>query len=667
MASDGSCASASDAAVTMNPASPSKFMRYMWTTQRWNQEEDLRPRVKPSGPCLSERTAARDAKRATTTGGRQLCLLTQLRPTRWTTAPMELNLDVLELIAGVLMRTGDARTLRALAVVNRECAVAVRNTLRAACDELRGRAEALGEAQDHRRLLGYDDEGAMSEAQLARVDAAETRRRATLDAYEDCMLETGIPEGRARALARKPWSRWFHGSTSLLGHLQNGCELCSSNDSSPQNSVRDTGCRAGPVSLFACRTCAHKHRVRFLLVKDWTDRTFHHPNGHAQRLTARFPSDESEANSYACALMSKRESHRRWMGGSHIHKARRTVPLSRRVYTNQPWTFELQDCWQLWSDESGGPMSDTDEMQFELWHELPPSIPAHLTFASIMKLGSAGEGARAQAASHSAARRTLRASTDARRAAFNRVALTHAALVSRVNGLVQGRGFRAWMQVVYLCCAARAFELRWLFRAEDSRFGDWRRARYKLLDMDPAVLVEAAHRVNSAACVMGSVLRGLRHRTTASMHEGARACVLEILKHLPTACLSPGLEHQLLNKVQHLREAPLRLSLVEDAAMPKPINMQLRVEVEIDPRLLGRASLELRVVVTCYTISKLRKLADAPDDGRPLTHEIVARIQDRANNWSHTERQDEARADLYGLPGAWPCMFTWDRIDNSHS
>lgn len=663
MASGGSCASASasDAAVTTKSASPSEFMRYMWTTQR-NQEEDLRPRVKPSGPCRLDRVVARNAKRAST-GGRQRCLLTQLRPTRWTTAPMELNLDVLELIASVLMRTGNARALRALAVVNRECAAAVRNTLHAACDELRDCAEAFADAQDMRQLLGTEDEDAMSEAQLERVDAAETRRLETLDAYEDCMLETGIPQGRMQGLVRKPWSRWFHGSASLLGHLQNGCELCSG--SSSQDDVRDTGRRAGPVSLFACRTCAHKHRVRFLLVKDWTDRAFHHPKGRAQRLTVRFPSDESEANSYACVLMSKRESHRRRMAGSHLPKARRTVPLSRRVYSNQSWTFELQDSWQLWSDQSCGPMSDTDEMQFELWHELPSSIPAHLTFASVLKLGSAGEGARAEAASHSVVRRTLRASTDARRAAFNRIASTHAALVLRVDSLVLGRGFRAWMQVVELCCAARAFELRWLFRAEDSRFGDWRKARYQLLDLDPAVLVEAVHRVNSAACVVGRVLEGLRYRS-ASKPESARVCVLEILKHLPTACLSPGLENQLFEKVQHLREAPLRLSLVEDAAMPKPINMQLRIEVEIDPRLLGRPSLELRVVVTCYTISKLRKLASVPDDGLPLTQSIIARIQDRANSWAHTEWQDHTRADLYGLPGAWPCMFTWERND-SHS
>ena len=75
--------------------------------------------------CRAERKAKHENQRS---------VLAYLRPVRWTKAPMALNLDVLEVVADALMRHGDARTLRAFAVVNRECAAAVRNTLRAACD-----------------------------------------------------------------------------------------------------------------------------------------------------------------------------------------------------------------------------------------------------------------------------------------------------------------------------------------------------------------------------------------------------------------------------------------------------------------------------------------------------------------------------------------------------
>ena len=613
--------------------------------------------------CLAERTAERNSKRSAAAKGVQPSLLVHLRPARWTDVPMELNLDVLEVVADALMRTGNARTLRALAMVNRECAAAVHNTLNAACEKLRECAEEFADAQDTRRLLGYDDENA-TEAQLERMDAAEERRLEALDAYEDCMLSTGIPEPRMQALVRKPWSRWFHGSTSLLGHLQKGCELCANEE------ARDTHHRAGPVSLFACRKCAQKHRVRFTLIKHWTDRAFDHPKGRAQRLTVRFPRLESEANSYACALMSKRESHRRRMGGSRIPKARRTVPLSRRVHINkQPWTFELQDCWQLWSDEERGPMFDTDEMEFELWHELPPSIPSHLTFASVMKLGSTGESTRIEAANHSAVRRRVRASIDARRAAFNRLSGQHAALIYRVEMIVRDRGFRAWIQVIELCCAARAFELRWLFKAKESRFGDWRKSRYQLLDMDPTALMEAANRIDSVVCVMERVLASIRYADGSKPKyflgraDSTRACILEILKHLPTACLSPGLEDKLYAKVQHLRRAVMLLSLVVDPALPAHNNQRLRIEVKIDPHIMGRANLELYAVVTKYAISKLSNLVNLPEDAEELSSYAIARIQDLANGWGYTERQDRMRAELYGLPGAWPCILTWVRND----
>lgn len=630
------------------------WMRLSGISQRDQPKYDASITPKP-GKCLAERTAKNE---------NQPSLLVHLRPARWTDAPMDLNLDVLEVVADALMRTGNAHALRALALVNRECATAVHNTLRAACDKLRECAEAFAKASDERRLLGYDDEDTMSATQLMRLDISDDNRLIALDAYEDCMLLTGIPGPRAQALTRKPWSRWFHGSTSLLGHLQRGCELCGSKE------ARDTGNGAGPVSLFACRKCAQKHCVRFLLVKHWTDRTFHHPKGCAQRLTVRFPRNEYEANSYACALMSKRESHRRRMGGSRIPKARRTVPLSRRVHTNQPWTFELQDSWQLWSDEERGPMVDTDEVPFELWHELPSSIPAHLTFASVMRLGSVGESTRVEADNHRAVRRRVRATMDARRAAFNRIAHTHCNLVRRVNSVVNERGFRAWIQVIELCCAARAFELRWLFKAEESRFGDWRKARYQLLDMDSTSLLEAAHRVSSATDVLCRVRAqvryadGTRPKYFLGRAESTRACVVEIVKHLPMTCLSPGLEDKLYDKVQHLRRVELRLTLVSDGDAPHHnCRERLLIQAKVDPHIIGRSSLELCSIVTEYTISKVSHLAGMQEGSKELDLEMLVRVQERANDWSNTVARDYVRAELYGLPGAWPCLLTWERND----
>jgi hypothetical protein len=284
-----------------------------------------------------------------------------------------------------------------------------------------------------------------------------------------------------------------------------------------------------------------------------------------------------------------------------------------------------------------------------------------------MKLGSAGESARMQAASHSAVRRHVRATMDARRAKFNRLTYEHAVLIFRVEQIVRERGFRAWIQVIELCCAARAFELRWLFKAEESRFGDWRKARYQLLDMDPAALVQATRRVNCAVDVMEKVLASIRYydgtkpKYFLGRADSTRACILEILKHLPTACLSAGLEDKLYAKVQHLRKAVMLLSLVVDPALPAHNNQRLHIRVKIDPHIMGRANLELYAIVTKYAISKLSSLVNFPEDAEELSPKAIARIQDLANGWGYTERQDRMRAELYGLPGAWPCILTWVR------
>ncbi len=663
MASDSDTSDTSDASdVEMEDAPLNTWDHLSWWINCSNRAQrglvGGHTRVKPHEKCRLDRTAAKAAAAAAarpSTGGRQATLFAHARPARWTAASMTLNTDIIEAIILHLVTQSDARTLRALAVVNHECAKIVRDTLQRACRKLQNCAWSLEEAQLARRSMDFDDGDATV------IDAANEERLRALHAYEICMLETGIPLPRRIDLVRKPGCRWFHGSTSLLGHLQRGCELCSSEE------ARDTGFRAGPVALFACRKCAHKNCVRFSVHKAHSDRAFYHPKRCAQRVTTRFPRYESEANNYACALMSKRESHRRRMTGSRLPKARRTVPLSRRVHTNQqPWTRALQDSWQLWSDEFHGPMVDVDEMPFELWHELPSFIPSHYTFARVMGLGSAGEDARVQAKNHNAARRRLRALVDARRAAFNRIAHTHREVIYRVNRIVRERGFRAWLQVIELCCAARAFELRWLFRADESRFGDWRKARYKLLDMHPVALVEGVHRISSATHVLQRVFSqvcysdGSSPDKSPSRAEPTRMCVLEILKHLPMSCLCPGLADSLYKKVQHLRHAELVLTLVNDESQPAGDNQRLLVKVMVDRCVIGRPNLELYAIMTPYTITRLYSLVDYPEHYY-LSVEVVLRVQQIANSFLRVEARDRARAMLYALPGAWPYACTWER------
>ena len=155
------------------------------------------------------------------------------------------------------------------------------------------------------------------------------------------------------------------------------------------------------------------------------------------------------------------------------------------------------------------------------------------------------------------------------------------------------------------------------------------------------------------------VAHGFREMKSAC----CRACVVEIVKHLPMACLSPGLEDKLYAKVQHLRHVVLRLYVVVDPLLPEHNNERLLIKAEVDPLILGRPNLELYAMITEYTISKLSHLAGIPEGSKELTPEILRRVRERANDFVDTPARDHVRAELYGLPGAWPCLLTWERND----
>lgn len=644
---------ASDDCVTWDHLSG--WMRLSGISQRDQPKYDASITPKPR-KCLLERTAAAAAKRPAT--GRQTMLLwCNVRPARWASTCMEFNVDILELVAKKLMRAGEAKTLRALAVVNREAAAAVRNVLRAACQKLRTAAIAYAEVQEEH--LWHDNRAVpdelLTEEELDAADAMEERRMRARDDYLVCMAESGIPEGRQRVLVIKPWCRWFHNSRSMLGHLQYGCEFCSSEE------CRDSYHRAGPVALSLCRECAAANRVRFTLHKGDRDTPFFWINDTNAKLLVRFPRCDSEANNYACALMSKRESRRRRWSGRRIPVARRTVKLSRRVHY-QNWNRTLAVEWESFAHDHHLPSDEPGEMEFELFHTLPAPIPQELCFAEVMGLRT-NEETRHQAMEHSAQRRRARAIIDKRRADYNRITRKYMWLIQRVNRTVRERGFRAWIQVIEMCSAARAFELRWLFRAEESRFGNWRTSRYHLLDMDPAVLAEAADRVSSVQQVLGQILEEILASTAeppAGMLNATRLCVLEILKHLPVACLIPGLELPLLHKVQHLRDAPVSVSIRARGGR-EGLCQQLTARFQIDPSILGRADLVLVAYVTRYTVVKFCSLARIPDPGgNRITREIADEVGRLANGYDIAPRE-AVRTELFGLPGAWPFACTWLR------
>jgi len=348
--------------------------------------------------------------------------------------------------------------------------------------------------------------------------------------------------------------------------------------------------------------------------------------------------------------------------------ARRAVPLSRRVH-RQKWTNALNCAWMDYGDEDETEPYP-DAMDFELWHALPRGIPADLGFASMMDAHVA-DGTRAEADACGTVRRRARAATDARRHKYNKLLEQHEYTVHVVNRVIQNSGYLAWIQVLDLVCAARAFELRWMFRASQSRFGDWRRARYRLLDVKSPALRAGTKRVESVACALYATL------VAANLPVGSncptRSCVLEIIKHLPDAFLDEGWTN-LQAVVQHLRSA--RITLRVGATRPR-----LYIDLAIDPRILRRPALTLEVVLTQYVVNQLHGLVYDGPAPKALGWEVTGLVESMANQmsaqcWakhpahtSYSEKvltpgRDKVRAALFRLPGAWPCARLWipDRI-----
>jgi len=604
--------------------------------------------------CLLDRTSTKAirADRA------QTKLSAYLRPAGWNGDGMlaEVDADALGLVVRALLLAHDARSVRALAVTCRTCAQAVRQTLLAVRTQLREAADAYWSAREHWVSIRDMDSEFLGEEGREHHNAMRKRCNRAYERYDACMRANGIGAVRRDALMSRVGQRWFHDAKSVLGHVGSGCELCA------EPLAEDTF-GAGPVALFACAKCAQANRVRFTLHPDEERaRRLNKPTS-ALPLLARFPRTDRPANNYACALLSKRETHRRRMKTDRAAVARRAVPLSRRVH-RQKWTNALNCAWLDYGDEDETEPYP-DAMDFELWHALPPGIPADLGFASMMDAHVA-DGTRAEADACGTVRRRARAATDARRHKYNKLLEQHDSTVQMVNRVIQNSGYLAWIQVLDLVCAAHAFELRWMFRPALSRFGDWRRARYRLFDVEPHARRVGAARVESVARVLHSTL--VEANLPLDSTGPTRACVLEIIKHLPDAFLEEGAT-TLRMVVQHLRSA--RITLRVGATLPR-----LYIDLAIDPYIIRRPGLTLEVVLTQYVVNQLHGLVYDSPPPKALGWEVTGIVESMSNQmsaqcWakhmahpSYSDKllspgRDKVRAALFRLPGAWPCARLW--------
>lgn len=548
--------------------------------------------------------------------------LNRMRFVGRTRTTMDLGPDVLCHIVETLMASGDAHAIRAFAVTCRATATAVAAALDSARQRLKKAAKALTEAE---------------------TDVSER-----VAAFKETMTSVGIRnEGRQNGLITNAYRVFFQDARSVLGHIQCGCELCAS-DVWPFYRIR-----AGPVALFACKKCYKEQCVEFRLVKDPDGQgSRFHKNGRL-RAKIELPRREGTPYSYACGLLSKRRMHQQRM------KARRASDAgTRRLIRRNHWVDFPQGLEHAWKLYEAPFTVEWDAMPFEMWHSLPAGISNELTFASVFGL-QPNEETRSDAVQEAKRLSRARQVTINRRAAFNRIRRQYDELVLSVRSVTTGINFGGWIQIIDLTIAARAFDVRWLFREQGLRFGDWRTARYKVLQTDPDKRRDALRRLEYTIDVLKSVLK--RERVPEHLYKydnGTRACVIEIIKQLPLAALNGEWRH-LRGVVDALRGTRMTLQLQE--TNPRSETQWLSASMTVDGNYFQRRHIVLEARVTAYERNRLLKAIDWPHRADRLTNEMVVSAMHIANmvtlgTAAQTERRDKVRAVVFGLPGAWP---TW--------
>ena len=594
--------------------------------------------------CLLDRTSTK-AIRADKT---QTRLDARVRPTAWTETPMDLTPDTLVHVVEMLMASGDARAVRALAVACRATASAVATALDAARRLLQRKNAALVDT----RYAGREAAAAAAEADFVQA-----------------MASVGILHPvRQRALVVNACRVFFHDARSLLGHIQHACEFCSTAESVCIHRP------AGPVALWACDKCARQHRVQFHVdkyPKEYGEAIVVHGRTHAQ---VRLPRREGPAYNYACAMLSKRNAHHRRMRArraSEVGSSR----LIRRVHMTE-FTPVMHACWEVnaYDNQRGDNMSGRpftvpdDYLMFELWHALPAGIPSNLTFAAVLGLRESGDTL-SEARREGAKRARERARLVRRRKAYNKIAKAHKGLIDAMRTLIRPRGYYGWVQILDVCMTARAFDVRWIFREistiASNQYIDWRLSRYRILDTDEATREQAFARLERVIHAVKLMLTKAEQSWTNE--NPTRACILAIIKHLPLRYVDKYDPVWMVHAVKVLREADMTVTCI--APTPPSTLPILKTIVRMDGQLFNCGkNLVLEAVLSGYDLNRLVKACNHYDQlgDPPSLHQLVDIATRMANVTVYmgmsrkgvAERRDAVRLVLFSMPGAWPRLDT---------
>lgn len=545
-----------------------------------------------------------------------------IRPLAWTKVPLDPGEDVAFLIVQALMceGIGNVRELRAFALVNRACASATAATLRLTCVQLRALSSKVVQAEN--RLHAYVRRHITTSESATDSDSSDSSENGSVaillegrrSDFVSHMALVGIPLSRRLALGKLPGRVWFQDNRSLLGHLNNGCELCGSS-----LNIRFPVIES-PVTLFACLTCRSKNCTRLSL-------EFSKHSRCNNRLVARVDLHETESNDYACALFSKQAAHRRRMCSKRTGMLASTN-LAKRVH-EVTFTDELHLCYaKSESQMSSAPWA------IELWHRLPTGIPQHMTFGEVMGVRDS-DLVREETFRESKRRRGVRSRATRKSAALSRLLRKYEASRVHVWRVVRKGHFDGWMQAIEICATACALETRWMFRT-GAYTADFKTARYKLLDIEERALDVATRRVSSVAQVI-HWLGGVMSRNT----------ILRLMRNFPPVFLegSTACVHAL---VRVLYVATVGLRIIAETTQHQTLEVVYYVG-----HPFSRGTLCVHSSFSKYTVQRLGMVMGMNFGEGLFTNEMVHTIQNMANRG-----MDEARGALFSMPGRWPTWIT---------
>lgn len=597
----------------------------------WNRTRDFKKRW---------RTVCRNDTRASAGAQQHQGLVAYMRPQTWMLQPLDLSTDVVTMIVEALMCSDDlnkARTIKALALVNRLYAAAVAFTLNQVRAQLQRNANDLALVQKRQLMLNracVDGESVGEEAH-AHIAAEVIRRNGVHCQY---MTSVGIPSKRRGTLLRFADRTRFHDNRSLLGHMEGGCELCGNPHG--RMATGDAFIRDGPVVLVACEECKGKHCVNLTL--QYADET-------GELLKVNIEQEETEANNYARALLGKQSAHRKRMCSK---RASRMSPakLGKRVHRIGV-TEELSLCY--WTSShlmSQGPW------MLELWHTLPKALPQNLTFGALTGVRNS-EAVREEAHRHAERLHVVRAKAAHKRIALKRLMRTHEAARKQVALVVRVGHFEGWCQAIDLCTAARAFGARWMFRNYEGPGAipaDWRASRYKLLAMDQDKLCASVRRVATVAQVLR---RGLFRASLPAAHHQQktteRDVMLQLMRNFPVKFLQGT-----VGKVDEIVDVVLRAPVELTLSSPS----RLVVTYALGGRFAGRR-MAVSSYITRFTARRICSALPCCPPKQTIEQSVLDELQCYANRSACVSPQarairNQTRSAIFALPALWPEWLT---------